>query len=178
MDRSDPPDASPGEDRCSPNAGARDAAKANARAAAEQAAADDARVRYRREGLPTLRPDSQIGPLLAPWERLIAVRQAALLDRREPSPGVRATGGVGGVLYLTSARLVLVGRLTLSLDLATIEDVVVSGDRLLLTLRDGRGVSLQVGWPRLLAVEIAAARSAGKSESTAAPDPVGQPASR
>lgn len=145
---------------------------------ADQSAADETRLRLRSEGLPTLRPDRRIRPLLATGERVVAVRQAALLERREPSPGMPATGGVGGELYVTSRRLVLVGRLTLSFALDAIDDVVVSGERLLLILRDGHGVAIQVGQPRLLCVEIGAARSAARSAlapASASPD---QPTAR
>lgn len=178
MDRTEPADALAGEGHGAVPAGARDAAEVLARATADQAAADAARVRLRRHGLPTVRPDASIEPLLANGEHVISVRHAALLDRREPSPGTRAAAGVGGELYLTTRRLLLRGRLTVSLELEAIDDVVVSAERLLLTLRGSRGVTLQVGWPRLLAVEIAAARSATTAASGAGADRVGQPASR
>jgi len=134
-----------------------------ARAAADQAAADEARPRFRRDGLPTLPPDERIAPLLEPGERLVALRHAALLDRREPSPGGRLTPGVAGELFVTSRRLVLLGRVTLSFELAAIEDAVLSGERLLLVLHDGHGVALQIAQPSLLWVEIAAARAYARS---------------
>ena len=138
-------------------------ARSSPRAEADEAAADEARARFRREGPPSLPPDERIAPLLEPGERLVAVRHAALLDRREPAPGERLVSGAAGELYVTSRRLVLVGRLTIEIGLETIEDAVLSGERLLLVLREGRGVTLQVGQPRLLCVEIAAARAAARS---------------
>jgi hypothetical protein len=39
---------------------------------------------------------------------------------------------------------------------------MLSGERLLLVLRDGRGASIDVSQPRLLRVEIAAARASGR----------------
>ena len=140
-----------------------DAAEIVARAATDEAAADEARARFRREGPPNLPPDERIAPLLESGERLVAVRHAALLDRREPAPGERRMVGAAGDLYVTSQRIVLVGRLTLAVALEAIEDAVLSGDRLLLVLREGRGITLQVGQPRLLCVEIAAARAAFRS---------------
>lgn len=134
-----------------------------ARATADEAAADEARARFRRDGPPSLPPDERIAPLLEPGERLVAVRHAALLDRREPVPGERLASGAAGELYVTSRRIVLVGRPTLEVALEAIEDAVVSGERLLLVLREGRGVTVQVGQPRLLCVEIAAARAAARS---------------
>ncbi len=166
MDRTDRPgprlaagEPHPGE----PAEALMDAGQIVARAAADEAEADEARARIRREGLPDLPPDERIAPLLQPGERVVAVRHAALLDRREPAPGERLTPGVAGELYVTSRRLVLVGRLTLSLGLDAVADAVVSGGRLLLVLRDGHGVTLQAAGPRLLWVEIAAARAALKA---------------
>jgi hypothetical protein len=128
--------------------------------AADQAAADEARVRFRRGEMPALTPDDRIRPLLDRGERLLALRHHALLDRREPSPGGRLTTGVAWGLYLTSRRLVLAGRPTLSVELETIEDAVLSGERVLLVLRDGHGVALESEQPRLLLAEIASARAA------------------
>ena len=137
----------------------RDAAEILARSDADQAEADQTRTRYAAEGMPTLEPDARIAPLLGPGERVVAVRHSAQLDRRLPEPGPEGPAGLGGDLYVTSRRLVLVGRVTLSFDLAEIEDAVISGERLLLVVRGGRGFSLDVAGPRLLRVKIAAARA-------------------
>ena len=149
-----------------------DAGDIVARAAADQAAADEARRRFRREGLPTLPPDARIAPLLEPDERLVALRHGALLERREPAPGTRLTPGVAGELYVTSRRLVLLGRLTLSVELDAIEDAVLSGERLLLVLQGGHGVAVQVAQPRRLWVEIAAARGYARSAQAPGPGPL------
>jgi hypothetical protein len=65
----------------------------------------------------------------------------------------------GGDLYLTSSRLVLVGRTALEYDLDSISEAVVSSERLLITLVDGAGITLAVDRPRLLQVEIRVART-------------------
>ena len=91
----------------------RDAAEIVARAAADEAAADQARERYRTRAMPALEPDARIAPLLGPDEHVLAVRRSAMLDRRQPPPGSDAPAGLAGDLYVTSRRLVLVGRLTL-----------------------------------------------------------------
>ncbi|MDA8204033.1 MAG: hypothetical protein M0Z49_14995 [Chloroflexi bacterium] len=167
MERSDRPGARLPTDRVglaeSADAALADAGDIVERAAVDEAAADEARLRFRRDGPPTLPPDERIAQLLETGEHVVAVRHAALLDRREPSPGTRLTPGVAGGLYVTSRRLVLIGRLTLLVELEAIEDAVVSGERLLLVLHEGRGVALQVAQPRLLWVEIAAARASGRS---------------
>lgn len=137
----------------------RDASAILARAHADEAAADRARETYRTHPLPTLEPDAGIAPLLGPDERVVAVRRSAQLDRRQPVPGADAPLGLAGDLYLTCRRLVLVGRLVVSLDLGDIEEVGLSGERLLLALHDGQGMTIDVEQPRLLRVEVATARA-------------------
>ena len=87
---------------------------------------------------------------------------SAVLDRRQPVLGSDAPTGLTGDLYLTSRRLVLVGRYTLSFDLEAIEEAMLSGEQLLLVMRDGEGASLGVTQPRLMRVEIAATRLAAR----------------
>jgi hypothetical protein len=153
-----------------------DAAEIVARDLEDEAAADAARDRLRTQPLATLPPDEHIGPLLLPGERVLAIRPSALLERRQPTPGARTASGVGGTLYLTSRRLVLVARTALSFGLDAVQEVMLSGERLLILLRDGQGLTLAVPQPRLLRVELAAARAAAAGASSAAA--VDQPAAR
>ena len=60
-------------------------------------------------------------------------------------------------LYLTSRRLVHLGQVVLSVNLIDIEESSLAGERLLLTLRNGEGLTLDVDRPRLLRAEMAAA---------------------
>ena len=136
-----------------------DAAESVARAAADEAAADQARNSYRTLAMAPLDSDAQIAPLLTPDEAVVAVRRSAVLDRRESGLRSGAPAALAGDLYLTTRRLVLVGRFILSFELDEIEDAVLSGERLLLAMRDGRGASLDVAQPRLFRVEIATARA-------------------
>lgn len=140
----------------------RDAAAILARAAADAAAADQARERYRTQRMPVLEPDARIAPLLTPDERLLAVRRSVMVDRRESKRGRDDPIGVAGDLYVTDRRIIVVGRLTLSFDLDDIEEVGVSGERLLLVMQDGIGVSLDAGQPRLLRVELGIARASAR----------------
>jgi hypothetical protein len=112
--------------------------------------------------MPALEPDGRIAPLLDPDEHVVAVRRSAMFDRREPRLSSNAPAELAGDLYVTSLRLVLVGRLTLSFDLEEIEETVLSGERLLLVMSGGRGASLDVAQPRLLRVEIGTARALAK----------------
>jgi hypothetical protein len=140
-----------------------DAAAILARAEADESAADEARERYRTQPMNVLAPDDRIAPLLVPGEQVVAVRRGVVLDRRQPAPGSDSPVGLAGDLYLTSRRLVLVGRLTLSFDLDRMDEAMLSGDTLLLVMHDGQGASLEVAEPRLLRVEIAAARASARA---------------
>jgi hypothetical protein len=138
----------------------RDASAIIERIAADEAAADEARRRYREGGVSPLEPDERISPLLYPDERPLAVRRSAALDRRQPPLSLEPAAALGGDLYLTSRRLVLLGHHVVEIDLMEIEEAALSGEVLLLALRDGTGVTLRVAQPRLLRVQVAAARSA------------------
>lgn len=133
----------------------------------DDVAAAEARRCYRRRGLVPLVPDGRITPFLRPCEQLVAVRHGARVDRRHAP---LAPPDLSGDLYVTSSRLVHLGRRTVSVDLDEIEEAVVSGEEtLLLVLRGGRGVRLDVERPRLLRVQIAAARTARAAPTEPAP---------
>ena len=121
-----------------------------------------ARARYRIEGPPRLEPDERLATLVEHDEWVIAVRTPAILDRREQRPGEPARPGLGGQLAVTSRRLIWAGRQVLTFELAEVDEIVLSGDRLLVVMRDGVGVALDVDQPRLLRVEISAARAAAR----------------
>jgi hypothetical protein len=141
----------------------REAAEIAASATADEAAADRARHEYLTRAMPTLAPDERIGPLLGPDEHLLAVRRSATLDRRRPPPRASGPESLAGDIYLTSRRIVLLGRLTVAIDLDDIEDAVISGERILLVMGDGQGAALEVAQPPLLRVEIATARAFARS---------------
>jgi hypothetical protein len=128
-------------------------------AAADQAAADEARLRYRRRSIGRIDPDGRIAPVLEPGEQIVAIRRSATVSRRQ-SPELAVVSPEVVDVYVTTHRLLLAGRDVLGLDLATVDEAVISHERLLLVLCDGVGLELEVDWPRLLRVEIAAARAA------------------
>jgi len=140
----------------------RDAAEILALAESDELAAGRAREAYRTRPMARLEPDPSIARLLAPGEHLHAVRRSALLERRESATATGASAGLGGTVYLTSKRLVLVGRRTVAFALEDIVEAMLSGDQLLLVMRDGRGAALRVVQPRLFRVEVAAARAAAR----------------
>ncbi len=128
----------------------------------DEVAATEARVQYRVEGMPPLAADADVAPLLRPGERIFATRSSALVGRRTSPEGAADPPAFEGDLYLTSARLVLVGEAVFEADLEDVEEAVLAGDQLLLVMRDGVGLSLNVDRPRLLRVQIAAARAVAR----------------
>lgn len=151
------------DDTQADNPAIRDAAEIVARAAADEAAADWARDVYLTRAMTPMVPDDRIAPLLGPDEQILAVRRSVVLERRRPPPRSSGEASLAGDLYVTSRRLVLLGRLTLAIELDEIEDAVVSGERILLVMGDGRGAALDVDRPRQLRVEIATARAFARS---------------
>jgi hypothetical protein len=122
------------------------------RIAEDEMAAEAARRHYRESGLPDMAPDETVDPLLRPGEKLVAMRQQALLDVFD---GGRI-GPVGGRLYLTSQRLLHAGvRETRQIELTAIDEVGPSGEQLLITLSNGDGWALQLDGPRVLRVAMA-----------------------
>lgn len=135
-----------------------------AEAEADEIDATAARARYRAEGLIPVPPDPRIEQLLAPGEDLLAVHAAVVADSRA-SVGAAAPGtGATGDLYLTSARLVFAGGVLVGYLLGDIEEAVVAGEDVLLVMRDGIGLRVAVAEPRLLRVQIAAARAARRGQ--------------
>lgn len=126
-----------------------------------EAAADDARRRLHEQGIVPIEPDEQIGVMLAPGEQLIAVRRSATLERRQVVRGESA--GLAGDLYVTTRRLVHVGRITVAYPVEQVRDAIVAGERLLLVLGEGQGVAIDDCNPSLLRVQLGAARAAARA---------------
>ena len=68
-----------------------------------------------------------------------------------------------GRLYLTTQRLMVVGGRRSMSSSSEIDELALAGERLLITLRDGTGLSIDASRPRLMRVQIAAALAAGRS---------------
>ena len=131
----------------------RDAVTTAARMEADEAAAIDARERLRTAPLSPMAADRSIAPLLGKDEIVHGLRRSAILR----APGDDRALGYGGTLYLTSQRLVHIGQVTVNVQLADIAETSLAGERLLITLRGGDGLTLDLDKPRLLRTEIAAA---------------------
>jgi hypothetical protein len=131
----------------------RDAAATAKRVADDEARADEARERLMNEPLAVLAADEAIAPHLAADEAVHALRNRAILR----APGGDHALGYGGNLYLTSRRLVHLGHVVVSVQLTDIVEISLAGERLLLSLRDDEGISLDIDRPRELRAEIAAA---------------------
>jgi hypothetical protein len=129
----------------------RDAEQAATRAADDEAAAAAAREGFRFAPIEPIEPDEAIGPHLTTGERVHALRRHAILR----APGGDGALGYGGTLYLTSRRLIHLGQVVVSVNVADVEESSMAGERLLLTLREGEGMSIDVDRPRLLRAEMA-----------------------
>jgi hypothetical protein len=129
--------------------------------AADEMAADRARYRLRARGIVAIEPDDRIGVMLAPGERVVAVRRAVVLERRTDPRGT--DHGLDGDLYVTTTRLVLLGRLRVEIPIAEIREAVAAAGALRLLIGDGRGVEIRTSDPRVLRVEIAAVREAART---------------
>jgi hypothetical protein len=139
------------------SAALRDAQKVAVRIGADEAAADEERSRLASEPLPNLADGIEPSVRLRPDEVVHAIRQAAMLeDGHSPVP-------VGGTLYVTSRRLVHLGAEVRQVDLGAITEIAISLERLLLVdLADGTDLAIEVDQPRLLRVQLAAARAAAR----------------
>ena len=171
----------------------RDAADIVARTRADETDAIAARERYRSEGLAAIEPDPEIGARLQQNESLVEMRPGAMVGRAllvgvggaagedgvgTASSAAHAAEKLSGRLYLTTTRLLLLVRSTaegpidaeLSVPLSDIDELAVVGERLLVSLSDGTGLTVDAGRPRLLRVQIAAARHASRADRTPSPE--------
>lgn len=120
---------------------------------ADEAAARDARDQIARDGMDPLTPDPIVGPHLAPDEVVFAQRAGAVLNADRGVPGYL------GALYITSERILHLGQVVVSVHLHDIAESALAGERLLLTLRNGDGVTIDLAAPRLFRAQLAAAAS-------------------
>lgn len=149
-------------------AAVRDAQTIAKRIAEDEAAADEARQAYQAGGLPAIEPDAGAGAILEPGEILHAVRASALLEEAALTDGAGLPRG--GTLYLTSERVIHTGAESTELALAAIEEMVVALERLvLIRLRNGKDLALEVDQPRLLRVQLAAAVAAVRTRQASQP---------
>lgn len=145
-------------DRTSPDPDGGDKRDDSRRADDEEASAE--RRRYRNHGIEPIAPDPCIGALLEPAEQVLACHRWVALDRHQRSTGEAPSASVRGDLYVTTARLVHVGPQVDVVELDDIEDAALVGDRVLLVTRGGAGITVDTDRPRLLRVQMAAARVA------------------
>jgi hypothetical protein len=141
----------------------RDARFVAARIAEDEAQADEARERYQTTGLPTLKADPRLAPLLQTDETVHAVHTSAMLEMG--TTGANGRHPTGGTLYLTSRRLIHAGEQVTEVPLTTVEEMALALERLLLIrLNHGSDLALEVSHPRLLRVQIAAAKAAARGK--------------
>jgi hypothetical protein len=140
--------------------GIRDAEEILDRAREDERDAIEARSRYRADGLPVLEVDGPVAERLRPGETVIDTRTSAVVSRHLRGDG---NDDFPGRLYLTTQRLMVVGGAPLDVELDQIDELALAGERMLITLRDGTGLSIDASRPRLMRVQIAAALAAGRT---------------
>jgi hypothetical protein len=144
----------------SPHAALRDAAAIAQRIVADEQAADLERIRLVDGQLPNLNPEVDGGIEMGAGEKIHAIRPLAMLEDRNSSTPA------GGTLYLTSERIVHVGERSREINLDAIDETAVALERLLLVdLADGSGLAIEIDQPRLLRVQLAAARANARRRS-------------
>lgn len=150
--------ALPGSEAHSPTQAADDAIEVVRRVETDEIAARAARLRFRDDPIRPLDPPPGDLPASLAGDPVYAVRTAAVLNAARTD-----VPGYSGTLYLTGTRLVLVGQVTVSIPLTDILETDLGGERLLLTLRNGEGATLDVGQPRLFRACLSAVRHLGRS---------------
>jgi len=133
-----------------------------------------ARSRYRAVGLVPISPVPGMDEALGPGEWLVARRPSVRIDRRHHGEELRPCGD----LYVTSERVLVLGRGTISIPLDDIEDAALLGGALVLVLCGGNAVTVETDRPRLLRVQIAAARAARADHRPSNSRGEGQPSPR
>jgi hypothetical protein len=141
---------------------------------ADRTEAAAARIRYRAVGLIPISPDPGLAEALARGEWLVARRPSVRIDRRHHGEALRPCGD----LYVTSERVLVLGRGSISIPLDDIEDAALLGEALVLFLCSGNTVTVETNRPRLLRVQIAAARAARAGHETSSSRGEDQPSPR
>lgn len=136
----------------------RDAAAIAERVRADEAAADEARARYLVEPLRPLDVFPALAPHLQTGEQPLIVRRNVLIEM--PLEGAGEGRRLRGDLCITDRRLLMLDHeLVEAIDLATIIEIGVVGDRTLqVSVSTGRGIAIDLDQPRLFRVQIQAAR--------------------
>jgi hypothetical protein len=132
-----------------------------ARAERDEQAAHDARERYRTTPMQSIPVDAELAAHLEPGEQLLATRSTSLLDC-VPSDPLDCPPS-SGPMHLTDRRLLQIGPDRTTIELSLIEELSLAGERLLLSLGDGRGFVIELPRPRLFRVEVATALRAART---------------
>ncbi len=89
---------------------------------------------------------------------MVAVRRSVSLERRTDCD--ESAQGVNGDLYVTTSRIVHLGKVPVVVPIPAIREAVVAAGTVRLIVDGGRGVEIRTSDPRVLRVQIAAVREA------------------
>ncbi len=130
----------------------------------DDALARAARARFRSDGIGSIEPDQGMRSALGGDEELLAVRQNASVERLAAGAPPES-----GRLAITTERIFLLdGHAVTLATLEELDDVTLVTDRLLVMLTGGAGFTIKAPQPKLLRVELAAARASRTERQTAA----------
>ena len=122
----------------------------------DEALAEAARVRYRTDGIARIEPDNGMRSTLGREEHLLALRDTASIVRRPHGDSLPLSGR----LAITTERLLMVDSSPTTIaSLEELDDVTLVADRLLVSLTSETGFTIETSHPRLLRVQLAAARA-------------------
>ncbi len=121
----------------------------------DEALAEAARVRYRKDGIARIEPDDGMRSTLGSEEHLLALRDTASIVRRPLGDSLPLSGR----LAITNVRLFVDTPSTTLASLEELDDVTLVADRLLVSLTSETGFTIETSHPRLLRVQLAAARA-------------------
>ena len=128
--------------------------------AQDDALAQAARTRYRADGLASIEPDDGLRSVLHDGEQLLALCDSASVHRVPTDGSDRRNGR----LAVTTDRLLILDPTPVTIaTLDELDDVSLVGERLLAILTNVSGFFIETRQPRLLRVQLAAAR-AGRLE--------------
>lgn len=133
-----------------------DASHVASRIREDERGAREERQRLSSEGLVPLEADLTVAGMLRTDEHVTDVREACQAERLSGLQRVNHSGR----LYVTSERLIIGGARGLEIEMRDIEELELIGERLMVRLRDGTGVGLDIPAPRVLRVRIAFALGA------------------
>ncbi len=133
--------------------------------AEDEALARAARRRYRTYGIASIEPGHGMRLALMGDEQLVAVRAEASI---QDDPKASSSPLHGWLAITTKRMMIIAGHPVTVASLDELDDVTLTTDRLLVTLKTGSGFAVKACHPRLLRVQLAEARASRSDDQSGA----------